>query len=91
MGNRQNSDIVRKNSSDEIVPSRRRPMRMLTFLLAGLTLFAANAMGQLSPAAPDRYDPDWTSLKRHPVPKWFEDAKLGIFVHWDSIPCLRGP
>ena len=63
-------------------------MRMLTFLLAGLTLFAANAMGQLSPAAPDRYDPDWTSLKRHPVPKWFEDAKLGIFVHWGlySVP-----
>ena len=24
----------------------------------------------------------WASLKRHPVPKWFDDAKFGIFIHW---------
>ncbi|WP_328993866.1 alpha-L-fucosidase [Kribbella sp. NBC_01245] len=28
------------------------------------------------------------SLNRHPVPKWFEDAKFGIFIHWGlfSVP-----
>ncbi len=28
------------------------------------------------------------SLKQHPVPGWFDDAKLGIFIHWGlfSIP-----
>jgi alpha-L-fucosidase len=35
-----------------------------------------------------RYQPDWTSLKQHACPKWFEDAKLGIFVHYGlySVP-----
>jgi alpha-L-fucosidase len=27
-------------------------------------------------------------LRRHPVPAWFHEAKLGIFVHWTpaSVP-----
>ena len=34
------------------------------------------------------FQPDWASLKRHTAPKWFEDAKLGIFIHYGlySIP-----
>jgi alpha-L-fucosidase len=36
------------------------------------------------------YDPTLDSLRRHPVPSWFEDAKLGIFIHWGvfSIPAF---
>ena len=29
-----------------------------------------------------KYEPTWESLKRYTVPKWFKDAKLGIFIHW---------
>lgn len=34
------------------------------------------------------YTPDFASLRQHPVPQWFHDAKLGIFVHWGlySVP-----
>lgn len=34
------------------------------------------------------YAPSRSSLRQHPVPAWFEDAKLGIFIHWGlfSIP-----
>jgi alpha-L-fucosidase len=34
------------------------------------------------------YEPTLESLNRHRVPAWFEDAKLGIFIHWGlfSIP-----
>ena len=34
------------------------------------------------------YEPTWSSVRRHPVPGWFHDAKLGIFVHWGvySVP-----
>jgi alpha-L-fucosidase len=34
------------------------------------------------------YDPTWASLDAHPVPDWFHDAKLGIFIHWGvySVP-----
>lgn len=28
------------------------------------------------------YGPTWESLDSHPIPDWFEDAKLGIFIHW---------
>lgn len=34
------------------------------------------------------YQPTFESLRRHAVPDWFHDAKLGIFVHWGaySVP-----
>ncbi len=37
-----------------------------------------------------RYQPTRESLRQHPVPEWFEDAKLGIFIHWGlySIPAF---
>ena len=28
------------------------------------------------------YEPTVESLRAHPVPSWFNDAKLGIFIHW---------
>ncbi|NLV10126.1 alpha-L-fucosidase [Halomicrobium mukohataei] len=36
----------------------------------------------------EQYDPTWESIDEHPVPDWFEDAKLGIFIHWGpySVP-----
>jgi alpha-L-fucosidase len=34
------------------------------------------------------FEPSVESLSRHIVPEWFEDAKLGIFIHWGlfSVP-----
>jgi alpha-L-fucosidase len=34
-----------------------------------------------------RFAPDPASLRTHPVPAWFEDAKFGVFVHW-SLSCI---
>ncbi len=41
-------------------------------------------MGQEPPA----YEPTLESVRRHPLPAWYDDAKLGIFVHWGlySVP-----
>ena len=35
-----------------------------------------------------RYQPTWESLDKHQGPKWFDEAKVGIFVHWGvySVP-----
>lgn len=35
-----------------------------------------------------RYEANWTSLDARPIPTWFDDAKVGIFVHWGvfSVP-----
>jgi alpha-L-fucosidase len=40
----------------------------------------------LTPVA--RFEPTIASLRRHEVPAWYHDAKLGIFVHWSlgSVP-----
>ncbi|WP_271766535.1 alpha-L-fucosidase [Aquimarina algiphila] len=29
-----------------------------------------------------KYEPTWESLSQYKSPKWFQDAKLGIFIHW---------
>ena len=33
------------------------------------------------------YPQDWESLKKHKVPEWFKDAKLGIYAHW-GVYCV---
>lgn len=34
------------------------------------------------------YEPTWDSLDSRPLPKWYDDAKVGIFLHWGvySVP-----
>ena len=34
------------------------------------------------------YSPTWDSVSTHPLPQWYDDAKLGIFLHWGlySVP-----
>jgi len=38
------------------------------------------------------YEPTWESLRTHTTPKWFQDAKFGIYTHWGvySVPAC-GP
>jgi alpha-L-fucosidase len=33
-------------------------------------------------AAQPRYEPDWDSIDRRPMPAWYNEAKFGIFIHW---------
>nr|CAH7755773.1 unnamed protein product [Callosobruchus chinensis] len=35
-----------------------------------------------------KYEPNWDSLDTRPAPKWFDEAKIGIFLHWGvfSVP-----
>ena len=34
------------------------------------------------------YQPTWDSLDSRPIPSWFDDSKIGIFIHWGvfSVP-----
>ena len=38
-----------------------------------------------------KYTPDWNSLDTHPLPSWYDDAKVGIFIHWGvfSVPAFK--
>ena len=35
-----------------------------------------------------KYEYNWASLKSHPIPPWFDDAKFGIFIHWGPYSVL---
>ena len=34
------------------------------------------------------YEPTWESVSTHRLPQWYDDAKLGVFLHWGlySVP-----
>ena len=38
------------------------------------------------------YEPTWPSLDSRPVPTWYDQAKVGIFLHWGlfSVPSWCG-
>jgi alpha-L-fucosidase len=67
-------------------PARRAVLWCCTAILLCFFPRAASAEGK-------RYEPTYNSLKEHPLPAWFEDAKLGIFVHWGiySVPAWAPP
>ena len=37
-----------------------------------------------------RYTGNWNSVNAHTVPKWYDDCKFGIFIHWGiySVPAF---
>ncbi|XP_026329740.1 plasma alpha-L-fucosidase-like [Hyposmocoma kahamanoa] len=36
-------------------------------------------------------EPDWDKLDLRPIPMWYDDAKIGIFIHWGvySVPGFK--
>src|ERR1700728_5456983 len=55
---------------------------LLKALLLGLLTTGAHAQ------VAKKYQPTLESLNQHPLPEWYADAKLGIFIHWGlySVP-----
>ncbi len=37
-----------------------------------------------------QYTPDWTSLDKRSLPMWYDESKVGIFIHWGvfSVPSV---
>ena len=60
------------------------PCRLIV-RLAGLVA-AGNLI--LASAPPLEFEPALESLRQHEVPEWFQDAKLGLYMHWGpgSVP-----
>ena len=43
---------------------------------------------QVTMSATPRYDGSWESLQKMPVPAWFDDGKIGIFIHWGPYSAI---
>ena len=57
-----------------------------------LALIFLISIFQLAFAQIDKVDPLVRKINERPYPKWFKDAKLGIFIHWGlySVPSYGG-
>lgn len=51
-------------------------MRLILALLGLAALGLANGA---------KYAPNWESLDKRPLPNWYDEAKVGIFVHWGAF------
>ena len=55
------------------------------------TVLVFAAICALLPAlasAVGKYQPNWPSLDARPLPAWYDEAKVGVFMHWGvfSVP-----
>lgn len=68
-------------------------MNRRTFHRMALGAAAGSVGGSVLARSPGTYEPTWESLKKHPLPDWFQNAKLGIFIHWGlySVPAWAPP
>lgn len=57
----------------------------LAFIIAGLLM---QSSGTCVAQEHVKYEPTLASLDTHPLPQWYANAKLGIFIHWGlySVP-----
>jgi len=68
-------------------------MNRRTFHRMALGAAAGSFGGSILARNSGTYEPTWESLKKHPLPDWFQNAKLGIFIHWGlySVPAWAPP
>jgi alpha-L-fucosidase len=61
----------------------RKGIRYGLYLAIGMALAVP-----VSAQTPAHYEATVQSLDQHPLPQWYDDAKLGIFIHWGlySVP-----
>ncbi len=50
-------------------------VKMKLNIIAAALLFSAFIHGK-------KYTPDWKSLDARPLPSWYDEAKVGIFMHF---------
>ena len=55
-------------------------------------LFASISIVCSAQSNSETYKPEWKSLQNNEAPEWYEDAKLGFWVHWGvySVPAFKG-
>ena len=76
--------------NSDYIAKRDKTMGFLSFTILSFVLVAIFNLSTASPSphCPDfpvsegKYTPDWESLDSRPLPEWYMDAKVGIFMHF---------
>lgn len=58
------------------------PLYVLILGIVFSILIACSPQKQESLTQTPPYDGSWEALQKMPVPDWFNDGKVGIFIHW---------
>ena len=84
--------MTNKYDKNSISRKAQTPMKIFAGFLVLLALAASSAWAQAG-QPPATYAPTFESVKKHPLPDWFADAKFGIFIHWGlySVPAWASP
>ncbi|QVY66000.1 alpha-L-fucosidase [Polaribacter sp. Q13] len=57
--------------------------KYIIFLLIGVLSISCKVKNeQIAEASKEQYQANWTSLRKHQTPNWFDDLKFGIYCHW---------
>ena len=64
----------------------RNSFRFLLAIMFGILLSNSQTLQAQDTNPP--YDGSWESLQKMPVPAWFEDGKVGIFIHWGPYSAM---
>lgn len=69
----------------------RQKKRITLFVLSMLFLAGNLIFSGCQQKENEKYESTWESIASHPLPQWYDDAKLGIFIHWGvySVPAYR--
>lgn len=62
--------------------------RGLQIIVAMLLMVSCGQNQKTKQTKKVRYEADWKSLKKIPIPSWFDDAKFGIFIHWGAYSVI---
>lgn len=54
----------------------------ILFTIAYVIMVACNSQNKSKTVTALPYDGTWESLQEMPIPDWFNDGKIGIFIHW---------
>src|SRR5882672_11274615 len=78
---------MRSSNTNALAENFNSPTRH-TIARFALSCFLAMSSHAVWAQTPAQYQPTIESLNQHPLPAWYDDAKLGIFVHWGlySVP-----
>ncbi|XP_073840092.1 alpha-L-fucosidase [Musca autumnalis] len=67
-------------------------MKKISYLNICFTIITAILAVDYKDASeyPTKYEPNWASLDKRPLPDWYDEAKVGIFIHWGvySVPSM---
>lgn len=66
-----------------LIPERiKLNLFLVVFILLNVKCFVFSKCPTENGECPKKYQPSWESLDSRPLPQWYDNAKVGIFVHW---------